>query len=116
MPSILAGRGRQERRLPLPLAETTNGDGADPPPASKRHCQAAAQPAAAEIVADSIQKVKAAAVPYHDLLTAGFPCQLFTGTTYNAGEANGADGHQESRPRGFRDPRGQLFWHMIALV
>jgi site-specific DNA-cytosine methylase len=98
-----------------------DGDG-DAPPASKRHCQAAAQPAAAaaaaaeEVVADKIQNVKASSVPYHDLLTAGFPCQPFTGTTYNAGEANGADGHQESRPRGFRDPRGQLFWHMIALI
>ena len=70
----------------------------------------------AEIVAGSIQKVDPAAMPYYDLLTGGFPCQPFTGTPWASGEASGSDGHQESRPRGFRDPRGQLFWHMIALI
>ncbi|KAH8084449.1 tRNA methyltransferase [Aureococcus anophagefferens] len=42
-------------------------------------------------------------LPACDLLMAGFPCQSYT---EQAGK----------RRRGFRDPRGQLFWHVIRLL
>jgi len=72
--------------------------------------------APAEVVADSIQSVDAASVPYYDLLTAGFPCQPFTGTATGKLDDEGDGEWMEQRPRGFRDPRGQLFWHTIRLV
>ena len=68
------------------------------------------------MVADSIQSVDAASVPYYDLLTAGFPCQPFTGTATGKLDDEGDGEWMEQRPRGFRDPRGQLFWHTIRLV
>lgn len=70
----------------------------------------------AEVVAESIQSVEAASVPYHDLLTAGFPCQPFTGTATGMHDDEHEGSWVEQRPRGFRDPRGQLFWHMIRLI
>ena len=42
-------------------------------------------------------------LPACDLLMAGFPCQSYT---EQAGK----------RRRGFRDPRGQLFWHVVRLL
>ena len=42
-------------------------------------------------------------LPACDLLLAGFPCQSYT---EQAGK----------RRRGFRDPRGQLFWHVVRLL
>ena len=48
-----------------------------------------------------VQKV--GALPPCDLLLAGFPCQPYTA---QRGKAT----------RGFRDPRGQLFWHVVRLV
>eukprot|EP00658_Telonema_sp_P-2_P028189 TRINITY_DN21647_c0_g1_i1.p1 TRINITY_DN21647_c0_g1~~TRINITY_DN21647_c0_g1_i1.p1 ORF type:complete len:110 (+),score=30.59 TRINITY_DN21647_c0_g1_i1:23-331(+) len=52
-------------------------------------------------VAGNIQKIFE--VPEHDVLTAGFPCQPFT-------EKSG------DRPRGFRDPRAALFWHIVRIL
>jgi DNA (cytosine-5)-methyltransferase 1 len=50
-----------------------------------------------------VRKLAAAAIPCHDVLTAGFPCQPFTASAAAA-------------PAGFRDPRGQLFWQVIRLL
>ncbi|KAK3241753.1 hypothetical protein CYMTET_48509 [Cymbomonas tetramitiformis] len=50
-----------------------------------------------------IRHVGVLSVPPHDLLTAGFPCQPFTG---------GVDAPR----RAFRDPRGQLFWHVVRIA
>jgi len=52
----------------------------------------------------NILHLPSSTMPHHDLLTAGFPCQPFT--------EKGA----EKQERGFRDARGQLFWHVVRLV
>jgi site-specific DNA-cytosine methylase len=86
----------------------------------------------AEVLGGCIQSIDAAAVPYHDILTAGFPCQPFTAKTKSTGlqtkpsavksmdvedhvkeqqqqqeeeggeEAGAVQGHDAPRPRGFR--------------
>ena len=57
-----------------------------------------------ETIAGNILHIASEAVPSHDLLTAGFPCQPFT------------EKGPEKQEKGFRDARGQLFWHVIRLV
>ena len=62
----------------------------------------------------NIQHIQPQQVPPHDLLTAGFPCQPFTAKGGAPGSSSG--GERRPRPRGFRDPRGLLFWHVMRLV
>ena len=50
---------------------------------------------------DDIAKIDGSAIPDHDLLTAGFPCQSFS----IAGKRSGFD-----------DKRGDLFWHIIRVL
>jgi len=45
--------------------------------------------------------VRAEAVPRHDILCAGFPCQAFS-----------LDGKRQ----GLADPRGRLFWHVVRIL
>lgn len=54
-------------------------------------------------ICESVEELET--LPRCDVLTAGFPCQPFT-------EQVGSGG----RPRGFRDPRGRLVWHVLRLV
>ena len=57
--------------------------------------------------ARGVHELTAEELPEHDLLTAGFPCQSFTEPF----------GVKSARlPRGFRCPRGQLFWHIVRLL
>merc|ERR1719450_549738 len=61
----------------------------------------------------SIQKVTLDDIPDHDILTAGFPCQPYTA---QAASSSAQSSGSSRRPRGFRDPRGQLFWHVIRFL
>ncbi|MFQ5464049.1 MAG: DNA cytosine methyltransferase [Phycisphaerae bacterium] len=45
--------------------------------------------------------VRAEAVPRHDILCAGFPCQSFS---------------VEGKRLGMNDPRGRLFWHLVRIL
>ncbi|CAK0832982.1 unnamed protein product [Prorocentrum cordatum] len=54
-----------------------------------------------DILSGDIRLVPAEAVPEHDILTAGFPCQPFTGL---------------GKQRGVNEPKGQLFLHICRIL
>lgn len=53
------------------------------------------------LVEGDIRKVSAESLPDFDVLTAGFPCQSFSRAGFQ---------------KGFRDPRGNLFFEIIRIV
>lgn len=54
-----------------------------------------------DVLAGDIRLVPAEAVPEHEILTAGFPCQPFTGL---------------GKQRGVNEPKGQLFLHICRIL
>jgi DNA (cytosine-5)-methyltransferase 1 len=48
-----------------------------------------------------VAAVRAAAVPRHGILCAGFPCQSFS---------------LDGKRKGMADPRGRLFWHVVRIL
>lgn len=67
----------------------------------EEHCRAAYKENFGEYPDGDITKVNLSKVPYHDVLTAGFPCQPFS-----------ISGHQ----KGFEDTRGTLIYDVFRMA